>query len=299
MTTFRPSSDIWAELLQMARAFDDFDEDLDEDFDFDYDRAFDLSHILNDRGEPEVVDWALPKLTSASPGDRWVAATVLGQHGFQRGRPYGDRVAPALAGAARIEEDDDVRFALIHALGLAEDPAWAPELASYADDPDPSVRKAVAGFLPLMFGGDEPDAATIALLIRLSTDEDPHVRDWATMGLGTQSEQDSDAIRSALRARLDDTDDDDSNTSAEAALGLALRHDPSCVDYLARWLFVPTPDVGNLIVEAVGALGDRRFLPWLLELRAAGWQDEDPCPEVLDEAIAALGGPPAPETSSD
>ena len=40
-------------------------------------------------------------------------------------------------------------------------------------------------------------------------------------------------------------------------------------------------------MEAAGRLSDPRFLPDLLRLKASGWQDDDPRPRVLDEAIAA------------
>lgn len=53
--------------------------------------------------------------------------------------------------------------------------------------------------------------------------------------------------------------------------------------YLLAWL--AEPDVGNLPVEAAGALGDPRLLPLLQRLKAKGWQDDEPRPKVLDDAI--------------
>jgi len=279
VATPEASSEICAELLRLA---------VEPVEDLDVDRMWDLVQVLQERSQPEVVDWALPKLTSTRPGDRVMASVVLGQHGCPQGRPYGDRVAPALAAAARIEHDDEVRAYLVGALGHAEDPAWAFELASYANDPYPPVREAVAASLPIMFRGEEPDDAALAVLITLSADPDPQVRDWATMGLGSQCTRDEDALRNALRARLDDSDEDGTATSGEAALGLALRHDSYVFDYLDRWLAASVDKIGNLIVEAAGELGDQRLLPRLLELRDAGWQADDPRPGVLDDAIAAF-----------
>jgi HEAT repeat protein len=112
-------------------------------------------------------------------------------------------------------------------------------------------------------------------------DPDPTVRDWAALGLGSLLEVDTPAVRDALATRLNDEEGD---TAGEAALGLARRGDPRVFTYvLAR---LAEPDVGNLLVEAAGALGDPRLLPLLQRLKADGWQDDDPRPKVLDDALA-------------
>jgi hypothetical protein len=50
------------------------------------------------------------------------------------------------------------------------------------------------------------------------------------------------------------------------------------------------PDIGNLYVEAAAELGDPRLLPMLDALKAADWQEYDPIPSTLDDAIAACSG---------
>ena len=272
------SAHLWAELVSLGEHGEEIDQN----------RAGDLIHILNERGERAVVDWALPLLTHAEPWRRAAAAWTLGQHGYTSGRPFTSDVMPALTAAARRETDDDTRELLVSAIGHADDPAWVEELLHYADDPHAPVRTTVAVSLPIMFAGDPMDERALDALIKLSSDPDPHVRDWATMGLGSQNELDSPAIRSALRARLDDTDEDDTATSGEAALGLAERHDPSVYPCLREWLSAPAADVGNLTVMAAAALGDARLLPSLHRLRDAGWQVTDPMAGVLDNAITTL-----------
>ena len=64
-------------------------------------------------------------------------------------------------------------------------------------------------------------------LIRLSRDEHSDVRDWATFALGMLASEDTEDLREALVARLDDPD---AETRLEAVHGLALRGDPRAVE---------------------------------------------------------------------
>jgi hypothetical protein len=125
------------------------------------------------------------------------------------------------------------------------------------------------------------DDWNVDTLIEWSSDENSDVRDWATFALAI-SDQDSEAIRNALLARVCDVDFD---TRSEAILGLASRRDhrvlPHLVEALAR------ENVGALSIEAAGLLG-------LEELRAplerlVGWWDVDE--ELLTEAIESCRAP--------
>lgn len=148
-----------------------------------------------------------------------------------------------IAAAAR-ECDLNTRVGLVEAIGFAEGAQWAPELMRYAADPDPRIRGSVARHLPTVFGGDDPTTDAIDVIIDLSRDSQPYVRDWATMALGTQCDVDTPAVRAALHARLDDwaTSEEDEQdhgtiaTSGEALLGLARRHDPAVYDLLTELL---------------------------------------------------------------
>jgi HEAT repeat protein len=84
---------------------------------------------------------------------------------------------------------------------------------------DPDVRLAVATGMP---GSPREDAITT--LIELMDDVNDNVRDWATFGLGTQSDLDTSVIREALRKRLSDSFPD---ARVEAIWGLAQRKDES------------------------------------------------------------------------
>src|SRR5439155_3515581 len=89
----------------------------------------------------------------------------------------------------------------------------AVSIASLVSHASEDVRYAVAYCLGAR---DEPIARKT--LIILSHDSDPDVRSWATFGLGTLSNIDSEDIRLALLARLSDLDSD---VRGEAMRGLA------------------------------------------------------------------------------
>jgi hypothetical protein len=92
----------------------------------------------------------------------------------------------------------------------------------FSTHPDACVRSAVVHAL---LASTRPEA--IDALIRLSSDVDENVRDWATFGLGSQLDDvDTVAIRDALAARLDDAHED---TRYEALVGLALRKDARAI----------------------------------------------------------------------
>jgi HEAT repeat protein len=148
-------------------------------------------------------------------------------------------------------------------------------------DPDAGIRLEVAQALPSVLG-DPPLPEAVEALTTLMADADEHVRDWATFGLGSLVDVDSDPIRQALQVRLDDPGGD---TAGEALVGLARRGDPHAV---ARVLaLLDGDDVGNLTVEAAGELADRSLLPSLERLKASGWAESDPRGWLLQEAIAA------------
>lgn len=273
---------LWGEALErVVPAWDTEDEDA-------WDAIVDEVILpLQSLGDADLVDDLVAAITAQLPEVRCVAALVLAQYGFRRGRPYAERVTPALAAQAAVEANDDVRRELVRGIGKSEDGQWAPTLRDYAADPSVWVRLVVAQELPGLFRGEELDEPSIATIFALTRDVEPEVRDWATCALGTLCEVDTPEIRDALRARLDD-DRVESDAAAEAAVGLAARRDPVVLPYLRSWLGEQPETVGNLVVEAAGLLGDPALLPRLRELRADGWTHHNPLPEKLDTAIELL-----------
>ena len=141
-----------------------------------------------------------------------------------------------------------------------------PELARVQAHPASEVREALAYVL-----GMHDDA--ISTLIELSTDHDAGTRDWATFGIGTQTDVDTADIRDALTARLEDQDVD---VRGEAMVGLARRGDERAVRPIAEGL-----ERGEeLAVDAAGELPRLQFVPQLERLAV-----ERPTDPFVTEAL--------------
>jgi hypothetical protein len=176
----------------------------------------------------------------------------------------------------------DVRWALATALGLnSTDPGTTSALLWLARDPDDDVRlAAVAGLSVPAEGEPASDGPVVTALLVAMRDANPDIRDWATFALGVQRDVDLPEVREALMARLTD---EEADTAGEAAVGLARRGDARVLPRLRSEL--ADPEVGNLWVEAAAELPDPSLLPLLHRLKSGGWQDDEPRPWVLDDAI--------------
>ena len=99
----------------------------------------------------------------------------------------------------------------------------------------------------------------IKTLIELSNDRDSDTRNWATFGIGTQLENDTEEIRIALWNRVTDKD---KITRLEAISGLAKRKDRKIKSILKTELENIDED-GSLILESIELFNDKDFVPLL------------------------------------
>jgi hypothetical protein len=266
------------DLIQSAVSRSDVDGD---------DEYWEIVRELHARGDAEVFALAA-ELASSDGRDRIVGLDVLGQLGFNDNYPWLDQSLPLIVEATRSDDLEVVESA-ITALGHLGDPRALDAILRHLDSPADEVRFSVAYALPSS-AGEPADPRAVAALIALSEDRDPETRDWATFGLGSLLVVDSPKVRNALAARIDDQDSD---SSGEALVGLARRKDARCFEAIQRGL--QTPDVGNLIIEAAAELGDPRFLPHLERLKEARWHEDDPRGTLLEEAITnCTAEPPRP-----
>ncbi len=100
-------------------------------------------------------------------------------------------------------------------------------------------------------------------LLRLMTDNDEDVRDWATFGLGSCSEVDCDEVRNALLERVSDSFAD---VRYEALVGLGKRREDRAVPYLVAALH--ESPVTDWTIEAA-------YLMLGMEGQREGWNPKD------------------------
>ncbi|GAA3024997.1 ankyrin repeat domain-containing protein [Streptosporangium longisporum] len=200
------------DLVERAMPYRDVDEEAET--------WWAVASSLSRRGDRETFDAAARLCASEDPRKREFAVDVLAEFGFTEDeKPYLEEALPVLRRMAATEGDERVLRSVLGALGHHADPRALPEVLEIvtADgwtrtQADPA---ALAAVLP------PGHAEGLALLVSMTRDPDPEVRDWATMGLAGLAE-DGEEIREALAARLED---EDLNTVAEATRGLAARGD--------------------------------------------------------------------------
>ncbi len=147
---------------------------------------------------------------------RDLAVIVLGQN-LVREKHQAHRLTQVLIEMLWSETSLRVIESITHALGHLRDPMASDPLVELSRHRDPAIRWAAVSSL---CGRDE--SRCIEALIVCSSDLDRDVRNWATFGLGSMVDVDTEALCQALVARLEDADDE---IREEAIVGLARRGD--------------------------------------------------------------------------
>ncbi len=202
--------------------------------DWGSDESWQAISELQMRGSPEALALARRLANSRNCRKRALGLYMASQlYRRQKGVPFGiakyaveDTQEMLLAGLHDISLD--ALFAAISGLGHRPHPLALPELVKFASHPNQRVRFEVAVALG---GYPEPDA--VDALLRLAKDDSDAVRDWATFGIGSMHEVDSQRIRDLLWDNLQDTDED---VRGEALVGLAIRKDERVIPVLLKQL---------------------------------------------------------------
>ena len=211
--------------------------------DYDNDSAWDAIHSLRATGSREVFDRAVAWCRSDEPLKRARGADILAQFGHTSENQttlFADESFRVLAGMLESETDPVALSAILTAFGHLENPSIIPQILPFSYHPDTDVRYGLAFTL----GCFAEDERTVSTLIKLMSDKDSEVRDWATFGLGGLGDFDSPKIREALFKNISDEDED---VREEAVVGLARRKDP------------------RSLPEVISALQDRDRAPRAME----------------------------------
>jgi HEAT repeat protein len=218
---------------------------------------WDAIGTLRWRATSEVFDAAQCLCESDCPVEQRVGCDILAQLGAPE-KPFASAAFSLVVSVLNRADNLDALYSSISALGWLGDLRGVDFVLPYLDHPEEDIRFGVTHALTALCR----DKRSIDGLIRLTSDPSVHVRDWATFGLGTQSDVDTPEVRNALFARLNDPD---LETRCEALVGLARRKDERVIDPLIREL--SGDEVLDIAVEAAGELGDPRCYPALLRLR--------------------------------
>lgn len=243
-----------------------------------YHPGWDAISVLHHRASGEVFEAARQLCKSDDPAKRSTGAAILAQLGIPE-RTYHEETLEIFLNMLDTEQDTDVLHSVIIALGHTyEEPRKVKPLLKFKNHPDLLIRYGVAFSL-----AGENDLSAIAALIELSQDEDDLVRDWATFGLGSQTDVDTPEIREVLFNHAIDLHDT-GNAPGEGLVGLARRRDKRAYELILKAL--EADNIGSFILEAAEELHDIRLYPVLVKLLEHGNYNEYERRD-LGKAIAA------------
>jgi HEAT repeat protein len=245
----------------------------------DEDMAWEYVTALQFRGDGEVFQAADRLCTSELATERELGATIIGQLGIPD-RTFPGKSFLCLARMLQTETDPDTLQAIAVGFSHLNNPRCIELLTPLKSHPASIVRWGVAHGI-----SRHNDPVAIQTLIELSADEDEEIRDWATFGLGSLIDTDTQEIRDALWARVTDTYDD---ARAEALTGLARRKDPRVVELLLRELDAEQVDI--MIIDAAEQFADPALLPALMKLKVRWPLERIEDEQWLDNAIQSCSG---------
>jgi HEAT repeat protein len=227
---------------------------------YDADAPWEAVRDLRRLGSRAVFDRAVAWCGSRDSLKRARGADVLAQLGRGVGQPHSfpQESFEIISKMASLESEPLPLASAIHALGHLGDARAVKFLVAHQSDANADVRFAVAAAL----GAFAKDPVAASGLVRLASDPDEDVRDWATFAIGEFSGLDSPEVRELLFRNFGDSSED---VRYEAMAGLAKREDARVLPALIKAL--KEPGVSSATLEAASAMLGRSEVP--------EWKPED------------------------
>jgi HEAT repeat protein len=217
--------------------------------DYESEDAWSAVRELRVNGCREIFERAKAWCLSDDSLKRARAAAILCQ--LQRGSPsnpefpFRHESFVLLTNMLEKEQDPVALDSIIHGLGHLHNELAVPFIVRYQDHSFPRIRFAVTFSL----GCTPNDPQSIEALLKLTSDPDADIRDWAVFGLGVLGDADSSEIREALLRCINDTDEE---VREEAAVGLGKRRDKRLIPALQ--IMLEEPGLKVRVAEAAAAL---------------------------------------------
>ena len=210
---------------------------------------------LRKRANEDVYDQAFKLAKSERDKKKIIGIDVLAQLGFDP-RIGQQKTINLYFDLLENEQSDDVLFALFFGIShnnenLTE--KQVSKLVEFKDSKNTDVRYSLVSALS---GIANPKA--IETLIELSEDKFSSIRNWATFGIGTLSEENNDRIINALWKR---TKDKHQETKLEAIVGLANRKEVAVKEQIISEL--KNGKYTTLLFDAITELNDKELIPYL------------------------------------
>jgi len=227
--------------------------------------------VLRSRPTKDVFDKCVELLNSDKPKERIIGIDILAQLGTTP-RVFLKETIELFFGLLDRESDSKALFSLLFAIGHNNEnlkQVQIERLIALKDEQNSTVRQALVNSL---LGVDNEKA--VETLIFLSNDKVNSIRNWATFGIGSQTERNTKTIREALWKRVNDKDQD---TKLEAIAGLATRKENQVKEVIKQELI--SGEFGNLLYESIIELGETDFLPTLRQQQELANKDSGIKPE--------------------
>ena len=217
---------------------------------------------------PAAFDIGMHFLKSPQPGQRAIAADLLGCVAA-RDPEQRRAVASALVRGLAVEDEYDVAWSMLIAIGPTETPETIPTLCLWATDEDAELRSLAVQSLGMVMAENRHTGDGIDALISAMEDPDDNVGFWATYALGTLVGIDEKNIHTALSKRLFDPNND---IRMEAVVGLARRGDERVVSSIEQAL--READVSPRAFDAAIVAANPVLLPALQRANRSEVSDE-------------------------
>lgn len=207
---------------------------------------------LRRRKDNDIFEKSVELTKSEILKEKIIGINILAQFGFPR--LHLKVILKIYFDLLKTETDKNVISSILYGIGHNNENLTEKQIdtiRAYKNHKNVTVRYALVNAILAI-----DKTKTIDILIELSKDKDSDIRDWATFGLGTQIETDTQIIREALWERINDTDN---ITRFEAIVGLAKRKDANIKEILKKEL-LEIDESGSLILEAIEEYNDKDFI---------------------------------------